>query len=398
MHAVHRGVWVLGILAAGCVVGCGDDSSSVRTEVVGDTTWVRIPDPGMEAPVAEVEVLWRDDRLERPTHIVRLGERLVVADRTRVHLLSLDGAHIATEGRAGQGPTEFGYIGGLGRVGDTVVAVDLRNERYAWLNEEGAVAATRSRVRDARYINPDLAEPAAFGAWDGGILERLDTNLGVDGMDHGMPTAVVWSSLTADSTAVIRRWDGVPWVQTSYFVGRESAYSARNLVAVGDSGWVAWADGLEPCVLLFRADRSGVVRSCRERSRRPVTAEMRRVSPDLVDPASDRADAVIELARAQTMPDLVPSLDALRFGDDGRVWSRVLGEDAPAIHPVLANEAGDDAFPATRLWEAIDREGRPAGRVRLPRAFAPRLFARDRVYGFLELPTGELTVAQVILP
>lgn len=394
MRVSLPGLVVFGVLLG----GCADAASTVRIDVVGDTTRVRIPDAGMEATVATVDILWRDDRLERPTHVVRLGNRLVVADRARVHVVTAEGTHIATEGRGGEGPTEFGYIGGLGRVGDAVVAVDVGNGRYVWLNDDGLVVSTRPRTRDPRYINPDLAEPSAFGSWGDGILERLDTNLGIDGMEGGMPTAVVWSSLADDSSAVVRRWDGVPWIQTSYFVGRASAYSARNLVAVGDSGWVAWSDGLEPCVLLLRVDRPEVVRSCRERSRREVTAEMRRVTPDLVDPASDRADAVLELARAQSMPELVPSLDALRFGDDGRVWARVLGEDAPEIHPVLANEVGDDAFPPSRLWEAVDLEGRPAGRVRLPRAFAARLFTEDRVYGFLELPSGELTLAQAILP
>lgn len=390
--------WNCWWLLFGALAGCVDDTPHVTTTVVGDTTEVRIPDGGMEAPTAVVEVLWRDDRLERPTHLTKLGDRLYVGDRTRIHLLSTAGEYIATEGRDGAGPTEFGYIGGLGAVGDGLVAVDLRNQRHARLDSLGVVVGTRARGRHSRFINPDLGGGAAFGVWNGGIVERLDTNLGVDGFEGGMPSALVWASLEGDSVAVIRAWGDVPWIQTSYFVGRASAYSARGLVAIGDSGRVAWSDGLEPCLLLLRLDRSDVTRSCWERSRRPVTASMRRVSLDVIDPASDQADAVLELAQAQTMPDLVPSLDALRFGDDGRVWARVLGEDAPELHPALATAVGDEAFPPTRLWEALDASGRPAGRVRLPTAFAPRLFTDDRVYGFLELPSGELTIAQAVLP
>lgn len=376
---------------------CTDTPEQVSVTVSGDTTWVRIPEAIEEAPVAEVEVLWQDDDLDRPTHVLQVADRLFVADRTRIHVVTVDGEHLATAGRDGQGPTEFGSIAGLGLVGGEVVALDVRNARYATLDSLGAVVATRPSTAEGSFMNPHLGDPSAFQSWDGGIVQRLDGNLGMDGWDKGISTAVVWASVSEDSVSVLRSWDGFPWMDAGYFVGPESAYPAQHLIAIGDSGRVAWSDGVEACISLFRLADEGVVRSCREGERFPVSAEMRRIAPEVIDASPDRAAAVLELAEAQSMPDLVPSFDRLRYGEDGRIWARVLGADAPRVHPTLARDAGPDVYPETRLWEAVDQEGRPAGRVRLPRAFEPRVFTEDRVYGLWELPTGEQALARAVL-
>ncbi|NIR43108.1 MAG: hypothetical protein GWM93_04230, partial [Gemmatimonadetes bacterium] len=73
--------------------GCGStdgDGNAVKRERRGDTLFLHV---GADATpplvrVDSVEVLWQSDSLENPVAIARADDRLFVADRHRLHIVT----------------------------------------------------------------------------------------------------------------------------------------------------------------------------------------------------------------------------------------------------------------------------------------------------------------------
>jgi hypothetical protein len=55
-----------------------------------------------------------------------------------------------------------------------------------------------------------------------------------------------------------------------------------------------------------------------------------------------------------------------------------------------------DLGPQRRNWDVFDDEGRLGATVNLPSTFDPRVMLNERVFGFLELPTGEVVVGEAV--
>ena len=391
---------ILGTLLSLVLFGCLDEQAddSTRTEVRGDTTFITIPqgvDPAAVV-VERVETIWQDDRLGRPTAVVISEERLAVADQDRLHLLTTGGDYLGTAGTRGSGPEEFGSITAIGAVDDTIVIFDSRNSRLAVLDFEG-------RFLEARRIQPDTSFPRArsdaqLRFWNGGILQVADE---IVYFDRPTRSALLWRSMVDDSTYVIGAWDDLQWVNVGRMsigrgsvpiIGAASAFPPRALIAVSDDGRYALGDGLEYCLSLHRLGGPEVVEICRERPRLAVSDTMLRVP--VSDLGFDPAFAAgLASSRVQEVEKLVPSYDRVMFSEDGILWVRGLGEDAPHLHPALPESARKAAAPPYRRWEALGLEGLPAGAVLLPADFDPQLFRGDQAFGLLELESGELVVA-----
>jgi hypothetical protein len=57
-----------------------------------------------------------------------------------------------------------------------------------------------------------------------------------------------------------------------------------------------------------------------------------------------------------------------------------------------------DLRPPVAHWDVFDADGRHLAEVRLPTNFEPQAFLGTRVFGLLELDTGERAVGMVDVP
>jgi hypothetical protein len=136
-----------------------------------------------------------------------------------------------------------------------------------------------------------------------------------------------------------------------------------------------------------------MLRVCRDRPRVPLGGGVRGASIAGLDIDPRFVESYARAVEDQELGDAYPSYDRLAFGEDGRLWVRTVGGDAPDVHPTLLGVT-PDVPPWPRRWEAYGIDGRPAGAVVLPPDFDPRIFTETAAYGFLELPTGEVAVGR----
>ena len=382
--------WSAGsLLAASCDSGGAPGASPSRI-VRGDTTFVTWPSELQvpETRVDSIRTLWRDERLEDPGSMVRIGDRIAVGDRERIHILRADGAHLGTYGRAGRGPEELGQVAAVAEYEGDVAVLDARNQRIALIDTSGAFVGTEPLARPLPFVNPrgGWRTPRA---WDGGLLALYGENVRTDRPSR---VALVWQGLGADDAHVVRTWDDVLWIDAGIMVPA-SAFPARALVAIGAEGRIAFGDGLDFCLSIAHVARPSVLEVCYAAPRARITDGVRgrRVS-DVNVPAGLEERLAAAIAR-QSIGEHFPSYDRLLFGTGGLLWVRTLGADAPDVHPLLVGWRSE-ARPPYRRWVAIAPDGLPVRAVSLPTSFDPRIFEDRGAVGFLELASGEIVVAE----
>lgn len=201
-------VALIALVLAAC--GSAPGTDEIRSEItkLGDTTMVTTRGEPTPVPIDDVGVIWQSPELENPRALLAAkDDRLIVGDPTRLHILTLSGDHVASVGRAGAGPGEFGSIVALGRLGpDTVAVHDVRHQRISFFTPTGEYLGA-TRVTPTRpYVNP---EGPALAAFRGGMVSLWRENI-----HSNRPTrmALVWRDLTADTAAVLARWDGERYV------------------------------------------------------------------------------------------------------------------------------------------------------------------------------------------
>ncbi|MFW6078317.1 MAG: hypothetical protein ACODAE_01765 [Gemmatimonadota bacterium] len=425
---------VLALAAAACGADAPADDA-VRREMLGDSVVLTFTAPAETATVERVRTLWRSPELERPYTMARVGDRLVVGDRTRVHILApADGDPAAlaedgavTVGRRGEGPGEYRSIRSVGGLGpDTIAVYDSENTRVTYLSPDGERLGSRRITPEAPFINPALGG-APLVPWRGGFLWTVAGGVAIGRVTRH---AIGWHDPEADTAAVLEVRDGERLVDLGGVFGPPELFGPRAHFALGAGPRLASGDGLEYCVTVrtlttddvladaavttvdgeaAAVDASGrsggapeadagatIRRLCRERPRSPVGDGIR--SPDvsvLTDP--DRRRMVEAMARNQEVGDLLPSYDRMLLGADGSLWVRTLGPEVAEIHPTVLR-ARPDLGPSRRLWDVFDVDGEAFVRiVRLPGPFDPRVVTGDGVvYGFHELATGEIVIGAVL--
>jgi hypothetical protein len=111
--------------------GCGGDEVpsgvTVVQELRGDTVVMVSSGEPERVRIEAVEVLWQSDEFEGIySRMARLGDHLVIGDRRRVHVVSIQDGGGHTFGRGGEGPAEFQQViwslGGFGT--DTIATFD----------------------------------------------------------------------------------------------------------------------------------------------------------------------------------------------------------------------------------------------------------------------------------
>lgn len=334
--------------------------------------------------------VWQDDGLGRVGFMVRFPDgTLAVSERDRIHLVG--GGTARTIGRRGDGPGEFRAIYGLLRSGDTLVAWDAGQRRLSWIGRDGTVHRTALVTPPGSVAN---AEPT-IGLAEGRLLlaGRGPIQVGTP-----MELSVAAIRLETGDTSVVATVAGETFAQVGGTLAAEELFGPRGSAAIGAGGQVAIGDGVEYCVLMTRAD--GARRACRDWARVPVTDAVRRPDLGALAARAGLNDETRELfagilASTRVGPRRT-SWDRLRWGDDGRLWVRVVDSAQAEVHPFFLR------FPETRpaafRWDAFAPDGRLELQLRIPSAFQPLVFTADSAFGTLELPTGELVIAAAALP
>jgi hypothetical protein len=388
------------------LTGCGADrydSLEVRRELVGDTavlTAVGAPDTVDLDP----EVLWRSDELEQPLTMALVptsdGVRLLAGDRTRVHILALaaDGVVAAeTVGREGGGPGEYRGISSVGSIApDTLAVWDVGAMRLTLLGPDGRLLGVRELPATGDYRPQFRSSP--LRAADGYLLDVSQAPLNVG---ERTPVALVRRPVTGDTAAVLEEWPGakIQLIESGgqMLVGSHRLFSDAMQAVVGPGRRVARGNGLDYCVTVFRVgDPAPPRRLCRNRERTPVGDGIRHPDWSRIEDPGQRS-VIQALAEAMEVGDRLPSYDRLLWSEDGKLWVRTKGPEVADVHPYFeAMQAKDGA--AYRLWDVFDPEVGTVQTVRVPAAFDPEVVAGSTVYGFYELPTGEIAVGRATIP
>jgi hypothetical protein len=381
-----------GALVALVVVGCSyaPGANEVRSEITSAGDTVVVTSTGNPTPVRidSVEVFWRSPELENPGALVSIGGRLIVADPTRLHILTVAGEYIGSTGREGAGPREFGSITALGRFGpDTVAVHDVRNQRISFYTPAVEYVGSAPVTPAPPFVNPEGSDLIPLR---GGVVSLWRENIH---SDRPTLTALAWRDLEADTATFLAEWEGEQWTD---FGGRMFApgklFGPRVVAALAPDGRVAVGNGLDYCVRLRSLTDDGVRKACRVRAPVPVGDGIR--DPDMSRlEDGPRREALANVVSGQEIGEHLPSFDLLRFDEGGRLWVRTLGPELADVHPYL-RRVMPEREPAHRTWEVFDADGRLVGAVEISSNFEPQVITSGHILGFVELPSGEIALGR----
>jgi hypothetical protein len=104
----------------------------------------------------------------------------------------------------------------------------------------------------------------------------------------------------------------------------------------------------------------------------------------------------LQILADQDVPERMPSVDVIRFDEQGRLWARTVGEDLANLHPYVL-DGFPERGPAHRSWDVFGPRGALEFTAELPARFDPWVMHDSLVWGLWELPSGERTVARATL-
>ena len=383
------------------------DGEKLRWEVTraGDTTVVTNYGEPARLRSDSIRVVWQSWKLGFPSKtLLVLGDRLIVGDQQRIHILSLEGEFLRTVGREGHGPREFEFVVSLARFGtDTLAVHDDENLRISFFTPDGDFLGLVPYAPLLPYGNPV-----------NGYLLRLSVRQGLVGLRGGVVslwrerlnwtrptrTALVWHDLQADTAAVLESsWKGERWFRAGPgYAATVQLFEPQVIAALAPDGRFAVGNGIEYCITVHVVMQGGFRRICRDRTPAPVGAGIR--NPDLrwLMPRFRREAAI--LVKEQEVSKYLPHFDRMLFDEEGRLWVRTLGEELSNVHPYLLEdvyllEGAPEFRPPFRTWDVFDELGRLLTTIQIPSNFDPHVIQSGRMYGFVELPTGEVAVGVV---
>jgi hypothetical protein len=231
-----------------------------------------------------------------------------------------------------------------------------------------------------------------------GIVLLLTTNLDPR-VECSTTTALVWNDVRVDSSAVLNTWCDLSYMNSGErFVASRRLFPTRMVFAVSADGRYAYADGMSYCINVKQIQSaSGVNRICRHRTAVPLSGRIRDETFDALPTDEERKRILRSTLADQAIPDHLPAFDHLLFDHNGRLWVRTLTEEFARVHPLIMEHVPGHA-PEYRRWDVFGRAGAFIRTVELPAAFTPQVTAHDKMYGVLELSSGELVVVSVRLP
>jgi len=387
-----RRLLLLTALTWACNSGEASDPVVGTRAEVGDTALlVSSGSPQVIEPTM-IHTVWQSGELEEPRTLAYYSEGLLlVGDPTRIHLLPLSGGQAQTLGGKGEGPGEFRSVISVGFGEDgTLLVLDGALHRLSSFNQSGDLLRSDRISVEPPFLNPTMTGQSLI-LWHGGLLT---TRSGFALPDRIARVALIWYDLEADTAEVLETWEDIQRERQGDFVLSPKVFPPRPIIGLGKGGRVAAGDGLDYCFLLSSIQGQSVTRVCRTWSRAEVTQGIRSPDPDVIEDPSQR-DLARRVIDFQDPGEYLPSFDLLRFGEGGEVWVRTIGPELAQVHPMILSRR-PDLGPSQRNWDVFDGEGHLRVTVRFPREFDPRVMLSDRVFGFLELETGEIVVGEAV--
>lgn len=371
---------------------CGGQSArqEVQREVHGDTTVLLSTGAPDTLVLSNVRILWQSDELGRPGPMALAGDRLVIGDGTRLHIVPVSGGAAVSVGQEGGGPGDFASINLVGALGDTLIVFDRRNSRIAYYSSAGEFLHTARLTMPRQFMNPVSAGPLT--AWRGGFLLE---GMGLGVFTNGAPAmGILWLDAAVDTATVIEEHTSEQLVDLGGIYTTRQMFPPWPIFAIGPGPRIAMGDGLDYCVTVRSLADHGIRRLCRDRPRAAVGSGIRH--PDLsVIKDEQRRQHYQAMLEHQEIGSELPSYDVLRFAEDGSLWVRTVGADlanlAPQVRSLLPG-------PKEREWDVFDPEGRLLHTVRLPSTFDPRVMTNTEIYGFYELDSGEIVIGVMDAP
>lgn len=271
------------------------------------------------------------------------GGSVFVADAVNreIRVFGLDGSHIRTFGRAGEGPGEFGSIYSIAWVGDRLLAYDPHVGRIGefssageWLGQRrtaGSVSGSPAFMR-LFPVGPDEAFRLALG---GGVLwvgldSRGDTGDTVPWLGAGR-------DLPGMVETIICEWDG----GSGFYPHTAGAKSVQH-PAAGGVMYSAWGWFYRVAVTRGEGDTLRVIE--RTLPAEPITDEDWAAGSAEYDEARERWPDASCNPRGYSRPERSSFINEVFVSPDGRLWVDVI------------RNAGN-------RWEFFDSEGRLLGGV-----------------------------------
>lgn len=294
---------------------------------------------------------------------------------------SVDGAHVRTVGREGEGPGEFRHVSALLRLpGDTLLVQDRRLDRLSLFGPEGRflesfrLGGGRPGDLVGRFGDGTLVTRASGAYARAGPPEEGTRTADVPLVAHG-PDGALRDTLV--------RMPGPTWRVASMGGGGwyvlPVPFTPWPHQAVGPEVlYTGYADAWE----IRRRSPAGKVRRFvrLDRERLPVTEAARdsALRTWLERMGEGRARERLEpILRDMELPDRRPAFDAMELDADGRLWVR---------------EGGGPTGRVGRRWIVLDGDGTVRAVATLPPGLEVHHLGADRVVGTW---TDELDVPHV---
>ena len=371
-----------------------------RVDTLADTvTITTVRGTVLERPPIDataVAVLWGADSLARPVGMVEWAGNLAIAERDRIFVVSPEGELRTVLGRKGSGPGEFESLAALATADGRLVAFDASTARLTTYRNLADAPETALLVLSRHLLN--LRGPSIAIVGDH-LFAAGQPNVTPG---EPFPTTIVRQALAtgqADSLASVR---GPTYhVLADGLLGPETVFTPAPITTFAPQGMVAMGDGVAYCISILRPGQPGIRRICREWAPVPVTDAVRspnlEATPGFAELPEETREFVARVVRQVPPGTHRNSIDRLVWGAAGQLWVRVVDSTQADLHPYVVRHLPDLRPPVAR-WDVFDADGRHLAEVRLPTAFEPQAFLGSRVFGLLELDTGERAVGVVEVP
>ena len=273
------------------------------------------------------------------------GGTVFVADavNSEIRVFGLDGSHIRTFGRAGEGPGEFGNIYSIAWVGDRLLTLDPRLGRIGefsaegeWLEQRRTAGSISGSPTFIRFfpVGPDEAFRFALSPDRGSLWVGLDSR---GGTGDTVPILTLQGDLPGMIKTIICEWDR----GTGYYPHTVGAKFVQH-PASGGVMYSAWGYFYRIAVTGADGDTLRVIE--RSLPAEPVTDEAWAAGSAEYDEARERWPDASCNPRGYTRPERNSFIEEIFVAPDGKLWVEVI------------RNAGN-------RWEFFDAEGRLLGSV-----------------------------------
>jgi hypothetical protein len=374
----HR---ITALLGATILAACSSDGSTSGSVTVSDSAGIRIVThsaPASVDTIASAPVLTIGREGDPNYEFFRLATVLGLSDGTivaanggaEVRFYDPSGAHLRTVGGRGDGPEEFGSIGGLWlRPNDSIAVVDARRRRLVVLDREGGFHGERSLAASlgtpARITGQNVcSEPTGIVGLLGDGREVVRGWACTMGAVGGPPSPMLFplwiaNEDGADSVGVFRANEA--WAPTGgdeHQIGLVPFSTQARPVAGGDRVYAASGGGYQ--IEVFGPE-GGLTAILRENApARPLS------TAEIAQYRSDEEAAGRPVPAEMPIPGELPAYHTLLVSEEGELWAR---------HSPLT----DDTH---QTWSVFSADGTRLRRVVLP-DFTLTSIRGDRLYGIV---------------